>query len=247
MNPLFYSSDLEYEAVTSDWRIQREIWLGMSQKYKAKHRQSDRKGIVKADHEPTIYAEFCWSRLARMAGLPAAPVQLLHFSRQFLNKHHFSIPVGTLIWWIPSKNSEWLWRCKSDFIQQEGINEATVAKLKAFALWANPAGGEVGEFMLSTEKTPFLIDHQDAFFLVRENHFQIDPFMLKRHLVDEKQQEYARIFWDSLPRILDSEAWPPLYELASQVPMEISPFSDSKKSLGEHIKNMLLHRRPTFC
>lgn len=246
MNPLFYSPDLPYDAVSSDWRIQREIWLGMSQKYKAKHRQLNQKGIVKVEHEPTIFAEFCWSRLARMAGLPSAPAQMLHFSQQFLRSHRLSIPVGTLIWWIYSQDSEWLWRCKSEFIRQEGIDEAIVAKLKAFALWAHPSGGEVGEFLLSKEKTPFLVDHQDAFFLIREDHLHIDQFMIKRHLVDDKQMEHAKSFWDALPRILEMEAWPSFYELACQVPMDISPFSDSKGSLGDHIQNMLLHRRPTF-
>jgi hypothetical protein len=56
----------------------------MSLKYATKHRLSDQKGIVKAEYAPIVYAEFCWSRPARLAGLPAAPMQFLNFSRQLM-------------------------------------------------------------------------------------------------------------------------------------------------------------------
>lgn len=245
LDSLYYPNDLDYEAITSDWSIRNEIWFGMSLKYRARSRSSGLKAIVKAEYEPIVYAEFCWSRLARMAGLPAVPVQLYKFSSQFLRSHRLSLPFGTLIEWIQSKDCEWLWRCKSQFIEEEGIDAVQVAKLKAFALWANPVGREIGEFILSKEKIPFLVDHQDAFFPVRDSQFMIDRCMLDRYIIDNEQREQAFLFWETLPSLLNSEHWSKFYDFTSQIPMDISPFADSTGSLGDHIQKMLLYCRPS--
>jgi hypothetical protein len=244
MNLLFFPTDFSYAAVTTEWRIQREIPDGMSFKFKTRNCLSEQTGIVKARFEQILFAEFCWSRLARMAGLPAVPVQWLTFSRQFISRHKYTIglPFGILIWWIPSKEASRIWKLPSKQLRAEGLDVKLVSELKAFALWSHAGGGEVGEFMVSNDGIPFLVDQQDAFYMISKGEVVISPWMIRNYLVDEEQYQYAREFWTTLPGLVNAEGWPALFEKANEYILADWAFLNNPTPLGEQIKKLLLFR-----
>jgi hypothetical protein len=130
-------------------------------------------------------------------GLPADPVQFIPLDKE-------GMPFATLIHVIPSKPKKELWRLGNENIQFERIDPVLVTKLKAFAVWASYSpGAEIGEFRITEDKTPFLINYQDSLWINSEFGTPLefpekfDPGW-ERYFLGQDQIEIANEFWNGL-------------------------------------------------
>ena len=120
---------------------------------------SSRRGIVKSQ-PGIVVSEFCFYRLARWLGLPAAPVQLTDIP-QAVQAEAGSWSAGALIWWVDdARRDEGVWHAWDD-------NQAM--RLVALERLAFMPGDEEGELHRASDGTPFSIDNQDAFHVLRGN------------------------------------------------------------------------------
>ena len=193
--------------------------------------------ICKYGWPGTVIKEYFCSRLMRLAGLPAAPVQFI-----VLPKKTSIFNFGTLIHIIPSRPANELWKMNRSEIEAYQLDPSLVVKLKAFAIWASfIPGNEIGEFRISNTNIPFLIDHQDSLWINAFGIPEIFPKNIhndwKMFFVGNDQIDQAELFWKELSI------------LAQQ--LNILDFVDNK-ALGitmimiyrKHFSEMLKKRRP---
>ena len=249
-DPLTFPVNAPY----SRWRFGRNPEAfggqgGLTQKYGAVHRDSrpPLRGIVKTEWTGTILADLLWSRLARLADLPAAPVQLVSTRRAAA-----PFNLGALVWVIEdAEPAPWLWRATLDEMKARDVREPeTVANLKAFVLWTSGVGAnELGEFMVErSTRLPFVIDHQDSLFIAsfgvrRPIAADFPAERAVAYLPDPAQRQLAREFWADLGGRLRSglarfeasgQTLPPILDVDAHRPF----------SFSEHVDDVLQRRDP---
>ena len=222
---LFYPLDLPSLAKFSEWRLVEDPILdnvgsltakmGANRKGNGRHVRTPKPGtpeeaalrydaILKYGWPGTSIKEWVCSRLIRLCNLPAAPVQILNLQR----RPGLGVPFGALIHVIPSVNAPELWNLSSNDLCARGINPEIVAKLKAFVIWiSGMPGNEIGEFRLSLDGCPFMIDHQDVLFLDSFGNLKDYPKTIptnywRSFFPDPEQIEIAKTFWTCLPGIV---------------------------------------------
>jgi hypothetical protein len=252
MENLYYSLDLPIFVFKSKWKLVVDPILDDKSSLVAKMGAFEKAGVKKFQKHPkpkstdeaaSQYDAICkwgWpgisikeyysSRIMRLLGLPAAPVQFIPFNKE-------RVPFAALIHIIPSDSKGELWKLKNDEIQSLGIDPILVSRLKAFAMWASYSpGAEIGEFRITKDNIPFLVDHQDSLWINSEfcTPFEfptkIDPEW-EKYFIGKDQKEIAYKFWDDLTdaaKMLD-------------VVFNGSPFSEF---YWDHFYRMLTQRRP---
>jgi hypothetical protein len=110
-------------------------------------------------------SEFCYYRLARWLGLPAAPVQLISIP-EAVRQEAGAWPLGALIWWVNDAvrdNSVW-----------NAYDDPQAMQVVALQYLACARGYETGELHRAGDGTPFSIDNQDALTILRGRPLETD-------------------------------------------------------------------------